>query len=243
MLIIDGPNLERLPGWFVQRGASINPVDVNTFVEQQSGTGPLDEYIAAPAFGGALAAIARPIPVVDGKPLPYVEHSYQRRLSADALQFGRNIETDWVGCWPAPSSAATNIAQKANGSCQQALYRGGMWQFPAGGPWADSGFASGDPAPDTWDQVTIRYLIDWTTKLTISPVYLSASGQTTTTFASAIQNAPFTSSNWTRSLANVPPSDNGVCLIQYQLDNNDKPAAFEVQFQAVQIRWSDQPFS
>lgn len=36
IVITDGPNLETMPGWFVQRGKNINDVDVTDFIAQES---------------------------------------------------------------------------------------------------------------------------------------------------------------------------------------------------------------
>lgn len=241
--IVDGPNLETLPGWFVQRGPNINPVDVADFIAQQSTPdGPLEEYIVAPAFGGALATLPRPIPVVDGYPLPYLELAYRYKPTAAAVKLMRNLESDVIGVWPgAPNSTLPGPKNKANGSFQQAMHRGGMCQFSGSNPWTDAGFAPGVPAAETWNQVIQRYCIDW--KLgTIEPTYVYAMGQSCTVFPLIMKAMPFLLSNWTRSLAPGGGALQGVMMIQFQLDNDGVAGAFEVSFESVWLRWSTRPF-
>lgn len=244
IVITDGPNLETMPGWFVQRGKNINDVDVTDFIAQESTVGgPLEEYIVAPPYGGALATLPRAIPIVDGAPLPYLELAYQYKLTAAALRFMRNLESDVIGVWPgAPNATLPGPKNKANGSFQQALYRGGMCQFSGSNPWTDTGFAPGVPDAETWNQVVQRYFIDWVNE-TISPVYVFAMGQTCTTFPVIMSAMPFQLSNWTRGLVAGGGPLQGVAMIQFQLDNNGIPSAFEVSFEAVGLRWSSRPFA
>lgn len=244
MLIVDnggGAGLESLPGWITASGPTINQVAPTSFFEQEFNGGPLEEYITAPAYGGALASLARPIPVIDGSPLSYVEHSYQRKFSAAALQFIRNFETDWIGVWPgAPNSSTPGPINKANGSLQHAIYRSGMWQLTPGNAWTDTGFSSTPPAADMYQKVTVRYNVDWVGQ-TITPILLIDGNQSCSSFPSGMNKMPFLNSNWTRGTISGGGSNQGVYVVQFQLDNNAVSSAFMVSIQGVCVRWCDNP--
>lgn len=238
MIIIDGPNLETQT-WTVQTGPSVNSVQPTAFfVQQPVKSGPLEEYIVGPAYAGALATTIRPVPIVGGQPLPYLELSLQAMLTQEALQYMRNLEMDVKVAWPGAASAA--IVNTANNSLQWALYENGMFQISGSNPWTDTGFQPGLPKVGQWLPLVFRYGINWTAQ-TFGPVSLSALGQTATSFPTAFQNMPFQSSNW-KANGSSGGVNGGVAAIQLQLDNNTAASAFEVSFQAIQLRWSDQPF-
>lgn len=240
MVITDGPNLETLPGWYTQRGPNINAVDVYAIQEQEVlPGGPLEETIIAPAYGGALCSLPRPIPVIDGQPHPYVEFSYQFKMSASALALIRNFEADWIGVWPgAPNSTLPGPKIKANGSTQHCLSRGGMIQMSGSNPWTDTGNVASVPPPDTFVQVVERWKIDWVNG-TITPVYMAVGNLIFTTFAAVFNLMSFLNCNWTRGTIAGGGPNQGVCVIQFQIDNNGVAGEIEVFICAVMLRWAD----
>jgi len=228
MLKLTDSNLESQP-WKIVNDTSVNPVPVDSILEEEIGNA-LEVFISASKpYGGALVYTPRPVPLINGNPLAYVGMDMEIYLPDEAAQFLRCLETDLKISLLSPPAGGT-AQNLVDFSSQVELFNNGNLQIDNGaGSWTDAGFTLGALPVDTWFPWSARYQIDVPNKK-FSVLSFSI---TSKTFAipAALQGIPWHTTNWVQT---AHP--------QLQLDDNTTAAAMFVKYRNISLTWCDQPF-
>jgi len=199
--------------------------------------------IADPAGdAGALASIARPIPIIDGRPLKYCRAAWQIRPSRAAAKRNRVYETDTILIFP-PSLDDQPVANQWYDTSFQANQVSKFFQADIVASqdattkkykytWKNSAMSEGAIyKPEEWNPATIDSMYDF-------------DAHTSTVLA--VNNKPMGMSplpsnvnNWSRSVPSLPHQP----FVNLQAQAHLMVAgAFEIDYQ-VSLYWSDAPFT
>lgn len=234
-MLVSDENLERL-NWTGHSGPDINPVPAAIASEMVGDELEVD-VVATAAFGGALVSLDRPVPVVNGQPLPWLKVVWQVTPSPAAVQAGRCDELDAILVFPAAPAAATPVVNRYDGSTQLNLAEGGMWQIDnADEQWIDTGAKPGPLPAGQPTRISTIYHYDFAAQ-TMAVVSIAQGDAAPFLVATAEQGIAAHSSNW--SLPGTKPPQ-PVLHLQIQLDDNNIPAGFEVHYRCS-VYWSDNP--
>jgi len=191
-------------------------------------------------FGGALASLNRPVPLINGQPMAYLKVQWGIRPSVRAVQMGRLYETDAIVVWPpAPNSSSTPV-NWYDGSFQNV---GGVVEIDkvasstAGKvtyAWNPTGCNFGTLPPGVWNTITNIYLFDFTGKTT-SVLSTQLNGNAPFLIPASMQKVSANISNWSMYVNNVPEP---LVKFQAQLCVNSVPAFYEVDY-TLSSWWSD----
>lgn len=237
MLITDN-NLELLP-WSSNMGPSINPVNADAIISDTLADALEVTISSSKAYGGGLVSLNRPVPIVNGTPLPYFGIDWRVKPSDAAARFNRCYELDAKICFPAAPNSSTQIQNVYDLSTQQNEAEGGMEQIDDSSyKWVDTGYKPAPFIAGVWTPYKVLYKVDYSAK-TSSVLYLQVGADSPFLVAPNQQGIPAQTTNWAWYIGGTPYP---LVKFQIQLDDNDIPAGYQVDYQ-VTAYWSDQPIS
>jgi hypothetical protein len=189
---------------------------------------------------GALASIARPIPIVDGRPLKFLRVAWQVRPSRAAAKRNRVYETDSLVIFP-PSLDDQPVQGQWYDTSFQANQVSKFFQadivksqdattkkYTYG--WKDSAVSDGALyRPDEWNPAVVDSTYDFDAK---TSTMLQVNGH-----PMGMSAIPSNVNNWSRTVQGQPHQPFVNLQAQAHLM---VPGAFEIDYQ-VSLYWSDNP--
>jgi hypothetical protein len=191
---------------------------------------------------GALCSLNRPVPIVDGLPLPYLRALWGIRPSRTATKQNRVYETAAILVFPPSLDGSPVPSQWFDGSFQaNQVQKAFQIDYVAVPPdatgklkygWKNTNVTAGALyQPDVWNPLQIDYLFDFAGKTT--SVY-SING---TAVDSVLLKVPANLNNWSRNVAGMPHQP----LLKLQTQAHLLvPGAFEIDY-TISLFWSDNP--
>lgn len=155
-------NLETQPGWSVNLGPDINPVQPTNFTYEQTADGVLIITNTGEADAAGLLAFKTPFPLLPAANMPYFGIDLETMILDSSLPLLRCLEIDLKVAQKSAPAGGT-LANVADGSGQYNL-ADGFWQIDTAGPspvWENTAYEPTPLKADIWTPVSTRYSFDW----------------------------------------------------------------------------------